>query len=161
MRPSARGVRMSYTIEVEQQPRQPYVAVRTTVPMAEIGQHMGQIFGQLFGWLGTNNVTPIGPPWARYLGVGPEEVEFEVGVPVAGPVEASGPVIAGVRPATTVAKTLYVGPYDGMEAAYTAVMEWLGQNGKLVTGAMWEVYETDPEHEPDPAKWRTWVYFPI
>ena len=40
-------------------------------------------------------------------------------------------------------------------------MEWLGKNGKLVTGAMWEVYESDPEQEPDPAKWRTWVYFPI
>jgi effector-binding domain-containing protein len=152
---------MSYTIEVEQQPRQPYVAVRTTVRLADIGQHMGILFGQLFSWLETNSVTPVGPPSARYLAVGPEEVEFEVGVPVAAPVEASGPVIAGIRPATTVAKALHVGPYDGIEAAYTAVMEWLGQNGKLVTGAMWEVYETDPEREPDPAKWRTWVYFPI
>lgn len=152
---------MTYTIEVEQQPRQPYVAVRTTVRMADIGQSMGLLFEQLFGWLETNRVTPMGPPWARYLGVGPEEVEFEAGVPVAAPVEGSGPVIAGIRPATMVAKTLYVGPYDGMEAAYTAVMEWLGENGKLVTGAMWEVYESDPEHEPDPAKWRTWVYFPI
>jgi len=26
---------------------------------------------------------------------------------------------------------------------------------------MWEVYESDPDQEPDPAKWRTWVYFPI
>ncbi|MCO5202082.1 MAG: GyrI-like domain-containing protein [Chloroflexi bacterium] len=152
---------MTYTIEVEQQPRQPYVAVRTTVRMADIGQHMGLLFGQLFGWLEANSVTPIGPPWARYLGVGPEEVEFEVGVPVAALVEASSPIIAGIRPATTVAKTLYVGPYDGMEAAYSAVTEWLGENGKVVTGAMWEVYETDPEREPDPAKWRTWVHFPI
>lgn len=152
---------MSYAIEVEQQPRQSYVAVRTTVPMAEIGQHMGTLFEQLFGWLGMHNVTSVGPPWARYLGVGPEEVEFEVGVPVAGPVEASGPVIAGVRPATSVAKTLHVGPYDGIEAAYTAVMAWLKEQGKLVTGAMWEVYESDPEQEPDPEKWRTWVYFPI
>ena len=145
---------MSYSIEIEQQPRQPYVAVRTTVPMAEIGQHMGQVFGQLFGWLGMHQVTPIGPPWARYLAVGPDEVEFEVGVPVAAPVEASGPVTTGVRPATTVAKTLHVGPYDTLEGAYTAVMEWLGANGRLVTGAMWEVYESDPEQEPDPAKWR-------
>jgi len=152
---------MSYTIEVEQQPREPYVAVRTTVRMADIGEHMGLLFGQLFEWLGTNNVTPIGPPFARYLAVGPEEVEFEVGVPVGAPVAASAPFIAGVRPETAVAKTLHVGPYDGMEAAYTAVMDWLGENGKLVTGAMWEVYESDPDQEPDPAKWRTWVYFPI
>ena len=152
---------MTYNVELEQLPRQPYVAVRTTVPMAEIGQHMGELFGQLFGWLGQHQVEPAGPPWARYLAVGPEEVEFELGAPVAAPVEPSPPVIAGVRPAISAAKVLYVGPYEGMEPAYMAAMDWIGEQGKAVSGAPWEVYESDPAQEPDPAKWRTWIYFPV
>lgn len=152
---------MDYTIQIEQQPRQPYVAVRATVPMAEIGQRMGPLFGQLFGWLGSHQVAPAGPPWTRYLAVGSDEVELEVGAPVATPIDGGEGVIAGVRPAAQVAKTLHIGPYDAMEAAYRAVMDWLQAQGRLVTGAMWEVYESDPEQEPDPQKWRTWVYFPV
>jgi AraC family transcriptional regulator len=152
---------VDHSFEIEQQPRQPYVAVRATMPMAEIGQRMGPMFGQLFGWLGAHQVAPAGPPWTRYLGVGEEEVELEVGAPVAAPVEASNGVIAGVRPATQVAKALHIGPYDAMEATYTALLDWVRAQGKAVTGAMWEVYESDPEQEPDPAKWRTWIYMPI
>lgn len=36
-----------------------------------------------------------------------------------------------------------------------------GSSGQLTTGeAMWEFYLTDPENEPDPAKWQTRVVRP-
>lgn len=152
---------LTYQVELVDLPRQPYVAVRTTVGMSEIGQRMGGLFEQLYGWLAQHQVSPTGEPWTRYLSVGATEVELEVGAPVAAPVAVNGSVISGVRPAISVARTLHVGPYDAMESAYTAVMEWVTAQGKAVSGAMWECYESDPAIEPNPAKWRTWVYFPV
>jgi effector-binding domain-containing protein len=33
--------------------------------------------------------------------------------------------------------------------------------GRRPASTMWEVYLTDPEEEPDPARWRTEVYWPV
>ncbi len=151
----------TYEVELIDLPRAPYVAVRATIRMSEIAQVMGGMFGRLFGWLAQHQVPPTGEPWARYLAVGPDEVEVEVAVPVAAPVAVNGSVISGVRPACTAARTLHIGPYETLESAYTAVIEWVAAEGKAVSGAMWEVYESDPQIEPNPAKWRTWVFYPV
>ncbi len=151
----------TYGVELIDLPRAPYVAVRATIRMSEIGQRMGGMFEQLFGWLAQHQVPPTGEPWARYLAVAPEEVEVEVAVPVAAPVAVNGSVISGVRPACTAARTLHVGSYETLESAYTAVIEWVAAQGRVVSGATWEVYESDPQIERNPAKWRTWVYYPV
>lgn len=151
---------MEYHVEPRHQARLPYVAVRTTTPMAAIGTSMGEQFGRLFGWLEANGVTPVAAPWARYLSVGPDEVEYEVAVPVAAEVIVAAGAIAGVLPACQVATTLHVGPYDRLVDAYAAVSAWLHAQGAQVSGAMWEVYLNGPDSEPDPGRWRTLVCFP-
>jgi effector-binding domain-containing protein len=150
-----------YTIEQRHQERQPYVAIRTTVPMAGIGMSMGPLYGELFGWLARKGIQPTGEPWSRYLEVGPDEVELEVAAPVPVETESDGRVIAGVLPACDLATTVHVGPYDRLGEAYAALGTWIAENGQQITGAMWEVYLTDPQQEPDPARWRTLVCDPI
>lgn len=152
---------MEYTVESRHQERQPYVAVRVTVPMAEIGASMGPQFERLYGWLGRHGVAPAGEPWTRYLAVGADEVEYEIGAPVAAPVEATAEVIAGVMPACEVASTIHTGPYDHLVDAYAAVDAWLRDHGAQASGAMWEVYLTSPDSEPDPSRWRTLVCYPF
>jgi len=152
---------MEYKIESERLIRQPYVAIRTTVRIDRIGEVMGPLYGELFGWLGEEGLAPAGMPWARYLAVGPDECEMELGAPLS--VEAVGNVrvIGGVIPACDVVKVLHVGPYDQLGAAYGAMADWMRAHGAQAAGAMWEVYLTDPMQEPDPAKWQTLVYAPI
>jgi effector-binding domain-containing protein len=151
---------MDYVIEQGGLPRQPYVAIRAMVPMAGIGDAMGPLYGRLFEWLGANGVEPSGPPWTRYLCMGPDELEFEVAAPIAVGVKSDGEVIAGTMPACEYVRTLHVGPYDALGAAYSAMMDWMLGHGLQPIGAFWEVYLTDPESEPDPAKWQTMVYCP-
>jgi effector-binding domain-containing protein len=54
-----------------------------------------------------------------------------------------------------------VGPYDTLGETYAALMRWIGEQGRVVAGPMWEVYWTDPGTEPDPARWRTEVIIPV
>ena len=151
----------TYAIEDVELPRQAYVAVRATVPTSAIGERIGGLFEQLYRWLAQHQVPPIGEPWTRYLAVGAEEVEVEVAAPVAAPVAVNGAVISGVRPAGKALATLHVGVYDEMHRAYDALQREVVARGLGVTGAMWEVYESDPQIEPNPAKWRTWIYVPV
>jgi effector-binding domain-containing protein len=152
---------MGYTIEQRHQERQPYAAIRTTVPMSGIGATMGTLYGELYTWLGRKGIQPTGEPWSRYLEVGPDEVEMEVAAPVAVEPASEGRVIGGVLPACDVAATVHEGPYDRLGEAYAALAVWIAEHGQQITGAMWEVYLTDPQREPDPAKWRTLVCDPV
>ena len=152
---------MGYVVETGTEPRQVYAAVRATVRMSEMGERMGPLFGKLFGWLGQAGIEATGAPWARYLTVGPDEVELEIGAPVAREVDGGDGIISGVRPACDIAWTVHVGPYDQMEPAYQAVLSWISANGRMIAGAGWEFYETDPDQEPDPTKWRTRIVYPL
>jgi len=152
---------MEYKIVSERLGRQPYVAIRTTVRIDRISQVMGPVYGDLFGWLGQKGLAATGAPWARYLAVGPEECELELAAPVDVETAGDARVIGGVIPGCDVVKTLHMGPYDELVAAYRAMADWMTAKGAQAAGAMWEVYLTDPTQEPDPASWQTLVYAPV
>jgi len=57
--------------------------------------------------------------------------------------------------------TVHVGPYDTLSSTYEALQAWIETQGRTPATAMWEVYLTDPDQEPDPSKWRTEVYWPV
>ena len=55
----------------------------------------------------------------------------------------------------------HVGPYDTMADTYTQLLAWAADNGLELATGMWEVYLSDPSAEPDPATWRTEVFWPV
>jgi len=152
---------MGYTIELRHQERQPYAAIRTTIPMSGIGGAMGPLYQELYGSLGRRGIGATGEPWTRYLVVGGDEVELEVGTPVADQPAAEGRVAGGVLPAGDVVATEHVGPYARLPEAYAAITEWIESHHLTVAGAMWEVYLNDPSSEPDQSGARTRVCFPV
>ena len=56
-----------------------------------------------------------------------------------------GQVHPSVLPGGPSAMTTYIGPYDAMEPAYTALASWVSDRGGEPTGGAWEIYSSDPE----------------
>jgi len=54
-----------------------------------------------------------------------------------------------------------MGAYDKLQDTYAAIERWMQEHGVRAAGAPWESYITDPAEHPDPAKWRTDVFWPI
>jgi effector-binding domain-containing protein len=152
---------MTYEIEVRELQPQPVVAVRVSVPVEAIPTVMGEIFDELFAYVGRAGLIPAGMPYARYHSFGAEEVDMEVGAPLATPAQGEGRVVSGELPGGPVAATLHVGPYDGIAAAYDAIAAWMHERGSDPAGAPWEAYCTDPSEVADPAEYRTEVFWPI
>src|SRR5262249_13013904 len=89
--------------------------IRLTVPRAEIVQVMGPAICEVMATVAAQGLTPAGPVFSHHFRVHPEMFDFEVGVPVASPVSAAGRVKPGELPAATVGRTVYHGPYEGLE----------------------------------------------
>lgn len=152
---------MTYDITVKKLKRRDALVIRGAMRMDELPAFFGQAFGELYGYAARKGAMPDGPPFARYPSVSDERVEVEAGVVVPSAIAGEGRVEASELPAGDAAVTVHIGPYESMHEAYAAIEAWMQANGRTAGGAPWETYLSDPGQEPDPAKWRTEITWPL
>lgn len=152
---------MKYDIQLRRIEKTPVLFVRKETPVSGIGVALGSAYTAIWPFAERHGIHPNGAPYARYLSVTPERAVFEAGVPVPTPLEGEGEIESGELPGCEAAVTMHIGPYDAMEPAYEAVRAWIREHDRAEGGAPWEVYHSDPASEPDPAKWRTEVVWPL
>ena len=151
---------MKYRITTHQAAPQAIVSIRERHPMDDFPAYVGRAFGSLFGYLATLGIEPAGMPMVIYHDFGPDGVDAEVCLPVALELLASGEFQSRVLPASTVARTLHVGPYDKLENAYGAIMAWIPKHEFDVAGPIQERYLNSPDEVP-PTAYRTEIEVPI
>jgi effector-binding domain-containing protein len=135
-------------------------AIRLNVSGQDMSTHMDPAIAELLMVLATQGHVPTGPLFSYHHRRPSETFDFEIAFPVATPIMAHGRVHLFERPACRVVNTVYVGPYDGLREGWKALQEWVREQHLPETGRFWESYLTNPDDEPDPAKWRTelnWV----
>ena len=71
----------------------------------------GPAAGELMAALARQGVEPVGGIFAHHLKMSPDAFDFELGVKVAAPVQATGRVRPGELPAAKAARAIYSGPY--------------------------------------------------
>lgn len=149
---------------------QPFAAIRVTLDRADIPTKAPPLIGEVAGWLASKGAAPVGAPFFNYLDMGQgDRLRMEVGFPTASAIAGDGRVRSGTIPGGRFATLTHTGPYEGLFDANVALGEWLGRQGVAKHGAaagkgeydelLLEIYETDPEAEPDPRKWVTEVAF--
>ena len=155
---------------VERQP-EPTAAVRVQQPMAEL--NLAAAFDQYMPAVATA-ITEAGgaiggPAYGRYHRFGPDVVDVEIGFPVAGSTGAlpalgsgaPGEVGRSELPGGPVARTVYVGSYDGLGGVYDRLHEWIHAQPGYDDGAgAWESYVDMPGAGPG-GEARTEIVWPL
>ncbi len=157
---------MAYSITKKNVSLQQVLVIRRTVKRSEIASTIAEVLPRIFQYAQQHGVALAGPPFTRYLEVGPGLLTMEPGIAVAAGAalpKASGEhqIIANTLPGGPVATTTHAGPYDQLTEAYAAIEEWAKAEGQVLGRGMWEVYVTDPADYPDPKDWKTEVHWPI
>jgi effector-binding domain-containing protein len=135
--------------------------IRLTIPREQIRSVMGPGMAELMATVAAQGIGPVGPAFSHHLRMDPETFDFEIGVPVKGPLSSTGRVKAGQLPAATVARTVYRGPYEGLGSAWAEFSGWIAAEGHKPAPDLWECYVSGPESNPDPAAWRTELNRPL
>src|SRR5260221_13514550 len=91
--------------------------IRLAVPRSEMMKVFGPAVGELMAVPAAQGVEPIGAVFAHHLKMSPDIFDFELGVRVAAPVNATGRVKPRQLPAVKVARTVYTGPYESLPSA--------------------------------------------
>ena len=157
-----RGLTMP-TLSITRQERaaQPILFIRRRIARSELQGMLAECFGKLYGHAQSAGLPIAGFPLARYVSTGPGLWTVEAAVPLAAPCAGKDDMESGALPAGPVALGVHAGPYDQLTETHVAIDRWIESNGFRAAGAPWEWYVTDPGEHPDPADWRTEVYWPL
>jgi effector-binding domain-containing protein len=153
--------------KLEDRNEQHYLGIRAQVIMKELPTVIPQLLGEVFAWLGKQGVAPVGAPFIRYHVINMKsKLDIEMGVPVVSTLSGDDRISGGVLRAGRYAALVYTGIENGVKAN-AALLNWGSEKGLVwdkweaeqgdAFGARIEAYLTDPEEEPDPAKWETEV----
>jgi len=76
---------MTLKCELKEQPAQPILSVRTMTSVHELPQELGRIYGAIATYLAEIGEQPSGAPFAAYYNMDMDNLDVEIGFPVARP----------------------------------------------------------------------------
>lgn len=148
-------------LTIVQTEAQPAAVIHITVPRDKIQEVMGPAIMETMNAASAQGVGPIGPVFAHHFGMRPGIFNFEVGVPVSGPVTSVGRVKQSELPAAKIARTVYTGSYEGLGDAWGDFIDMMEAHGLTRAPNLWERYLTDPSTTPNPDDYQTELNHPI
>lgn len=138
-----------------------YLAVRDTASIATISMKLGTNYGKIGAAMKKQKLEMSGAPFAIYYSESSMNFDMDAAVQVNKPGKADGNVLPGEIKGGNALLVKFFGPYEKTADAHAMIHQYVGEHGKKITGAPWEVYMTDPMTEKDTMKWETDVYYPI
>ncbi len=150
---------MSYNCELKTQASQPTLSVRTHASAQELPSLFGRVYAEIMQYLQELGEQPAGMPFAAYHDMNMQNLDIEVGFPVAHKLNGKGEIQASEFPGGKLACVMHVGPYDQLGAAYAALAQWVSEHGFESTGVAYELYYSPPETPPQEIK--TEIVFPL
>jgi AraC-like DNA-binding protein/effector-binding domain-containing protein len=156
---------MPYSVTQKELSPQPVLVARTRVRRTDIAKALAEQLGRIFQHVQGSGGVIAGQPFTRYLEWGPGVLTLEIGLPIAQPLKEGSAQAENIRadtlPGGPVAATTHMGTYEKLNEAHAAVQVWMEEKNLRGAGAPWEVYVSDPAEVPDPANWRTDIFWPL
>ncbi len=140
---------------------QPILFIRRRIARSELPSMLAECFGKVYAHAQQAGLAIAGFPIALYVSMGPGLWTVEAALPLAKPASGDGEIEAGYLPGGPAAMAVHAGHYEQLPDTNAAIQRWIEANGLRVGGPPWEWYVTDPAQHPDPADWRTEVYWPL
>lgn len=138
-----------YDIQLIEQKTTPVLCIRTTTSMDKLPQIIGEGYAKIMARMAEVAEQPADVPYTAYYNLDMQNLDVEMGFPVARLHETKGDVAAREIPAGKAVTCLYKGPYSGMEAPYNEIFKWIGEHGLKAAGVYYEYYFNEPGSVPE------------
>ena len=137
----------------------PTAVVARATTWTEFPNLWGALLGQVYEFVRPRSELATGEgheQWQNVMLYKDQRPDVEVGVLVARPFQAEGPVIPSALPAGEVATATHRGDYAKLGVTHDAVRDHAEANGRELAGPRWEIYGHAP---PDPSEAETEVFW--
>lgn len=140
---------MNYAFEIIETELQPVLSQRHVTSFENLPIVIGKTYDAIFSFLAEIDEPPFDMPFIAYYNMDMAQLDVEIGVPVARPIESRDNMHASYIPAGKKAVGMYKGPYQGMREIYEAMNQWLSEHHHDPTGVVYEFYYNSPDEVPE------------
>ncbi len=140
---------MTLNIELVDQETQTVMFIRTRTSFADMPKLIGESYCKIAAYLGEIGEQPTGMPYAAYYNLDMQDMDLEMGFPVAKQLPGKGEIKPCEIPAGKYVTHMYKGPYTQMEQAYNQIFLWMQEKGCQPTGVYYEYYYNAPDEVPE------------
>ena len=136
---------MNYQCEIKEQSVQPVLSIRARTPVDSLPALIADSYDKIATYLAELGAEPAGAPFAAYYNMDMQDLDVEVGFPVAQAQAGKGEIQAGQVPGGKLAFTIHQGSYRDIAPAYEALKQFIEAQGHQPTGVAYEFYLNDPD----------------
>lgn len=148
-------------ITLKQLESRPFVGIRRSLPVTELGSFFAEVLPKVMGWMASKGIQPASAPMAMWCAMDMQAgiADCHAGCFTLEAVDGEGEITAGTTPACEALTVTHTGPYDTVGQTWMAVYEHAGKLGRQ-PGAGWEIYVDDPT-QTAPEALRTQIFLPV
>lgn len=136
-------------IEVSEEKAQPVMTIRTRTKLELLPQVIGESYLKIMAYLTEQGELPVFAPFTAYHNLDMQNLDVEMGFPVARLLPEKGDIKARELPPGKVVSSMYKGPYSSMEQPYNEMIKWIEANGYTPSGISYEYYFNSPQEVPE------------
>lgn len=140
---------MSYLLQIIETEEQPVLSVKTTTPVSNMPSVVGRVYGQIVNYIVEKGEEPIGPAFIAYYNMDMENLDLEIGFPIAGEIEGKDDIVLRYIPAGRKATGFHKGAYGEISPLYERLNKFISEKGYEPTGVVYEYYYNSPEEIPE------------
>ncbi|MDW7733461.1 MAG: GyrI-like domain-containing protein [Methanolobus sp.] len=140
---------MDSEIEIKEEQSHPVLSIRTRAAVRDLPAVIGESYEKIMQYMYRIGQEPAGAPFVAYYNMDMEDLDLEIGFPVAEPLDGSDEIDRSEIPAGKYVSMTYKGPYAGMEKPYTEMAKWIEENGYKAKGISYEYYYNSPMEVPE------------
>ena len=136
-------------IEVSEEKAQPVLSIRMRTRLELLPQVIGESYLKIMAYLTEQGEQPAFAPFTAYHNLDMQNLDVEMGFPVARLLPEKDDIKARELPPGKVVSSMYKGPYSGMEQPYNEMAQWMEVHGYTPAGVSYEYYFNSPQEVPE------------
>lgn len=140
---------MILDLKLEEQTAQPVLCIRTKTSIEKLPAAIGEGYGRIVKYMEELGVQLQYAPYTAYYNLDMNDLDVEMGFPVAEIFPDKDGIKARQIPQGKVVSCMYKGAYAEMEEPYKEIMKWIEDNGQVPTGVYYEYYFNSPQEVPE------------
>lgn len=140
---------MNDSCQIQEQSAQPVMSIRMKTSVDQLPMVIGQSYGEIMQYLSEKGEALAGIPFVAYYNMDMQNLDVEIGMPVAHPIAGRDRVQPSEIPAGKYATCTHIGPYPEVGKAYDKLAEFVMANKVSPSGIAYEYYLNSPEEVPE------------
>jgi len=137
-------------IKLFEKPEEHVLSIRKKISFQDFPQTAEKVYEQIIKYAKEKNLLFSGPAFVCYHNNDLENLDVEMGIPVANLINTKNDTILGKTiPAEKVVSGIYLGAYEETDTLMMSIFEWISNNGYEQQGRIYNYYLNESDRSKD------------